>query len=43
VAIHQRSLYSIHLAQNLQAGLDAKFLTDVGQPPVHMSAVVSAL
>ena len=31
---------AIDAAQDLQAGLYAKFLTDVGQTPVHMSAVI---
>jgi hypothetical protein len=34
---------AIPLAQNLQAGLYASFLTDIGLPPVHMSAVMAAL
>jgi hypothetical protein len=35
--------HAIPFAQRLQAGLYAAFLTDVGLPPVHMSAVVAAL
>ena len=34
---------AIPFAQNLQAGLYAAFLTDVGLQPVHMSAVVPAI
>ena len=34
---------AIRVAQALQAGLYAAFLTDVGQPPVHMSAVMASL
>jgi len=36
-------LTAIPFAQNLQAGLYATFLTDVGQPPIHMSAVMPGL
>jgi hypothetical protein len=35
--------YAIPLAQSFQAGLYAAFLTDIGLPPVHMSAVIGAL
>jgi len=34
---------AIPFAQRLQAGLYAAFLTDLGLPPVHMSAVMAAL
>jgi hypothetical protein len=34
---------AIPFAQSLQAGLYAAFLTDIGLPPVHMSAVMAAL
>jgi hypothetical protein len=34
---------AVAFAQNLQAGLYAAFLTDVGLRPVHMSAVMAAL
>jgi hypothetical protein len=34
---------AIPFAQNLQAGLYAAFLTDIGLRPVHMSAVIAAL
>jgi hypothetical protein len=33
---------AIPFAQRLQAGLYAAFLTDIGLPPVHMSAVIAA-
>ena len=33
---------AIPFAQHLQAGLYAKFLTDSGHPPVHMSAIMAA-
>jgi hypothetical protein len=35
--------YAISFAQRLQAGLYAAFLTDIGLPPVHMSAVIAVL
>jgi hypothetical protein len=34
---------AIPFAQSLQAGVYAAFLTDIGQPPVHMSAAVAAI
>jgi hypothetical protein len=34
---------AIPLAQSLQAGLYAAFLTDIGQPPIHMSAVMAMM
>jgi hypothetical protein len=34
---------AIPFAQNLQAGLYAAFLTDIGLRPIHMSAVIAAL
>jgi hypothetical protein len=36
-------LTAIPFAQRLQAGLYATFLTDVGQPPIHMSAMMPSL
>jgi hypothetical protein len=34
---------ALPFAQRLQAGLYAAFLTDIGLPPIHMSAVMAAL